>query len=295
MKKLTVASVLLIITVIITVNLTSCSVVISTEEGLQAFDEALKNSLNAELYYIKEKINDDGTDLDYPKKFAEIFVNVYGEYKEVGNDTDIYAPTKDENGKIKDFTIFIKETLGEGSDNAMQKRVHVGKSNSSKKGETLDYIFREIIKTSGKDMDYSLDPMSAYDYFESSEFQENYALSNFFTELLRIKHSDMFFLEKNGAIKNGVGVALKFKISDSYLTEYRQEFGKVSRFSGSKYISVEIINEKISQIIVFRDSKLSNTDVNIEAEPYSLSITYLGPIINMPKYDKSDWYNDSLA
>ncbi|MDR0751994.1 MAG: hypothetical protein LBF12_05400 [Christensenellaceae bacterium] len=293
MKKLTIISILLILTIILSVNLTSCAKPISIEEGLKAFDEALLNSLKAELYYIKEKINDDGSDDNFPKYFNEKFINVYGEYKETEKDSGEYAAVKDENGRINDFTIFFKENINVNSSEVMLKRIFVGLSPSSKKNDSKYYLFTETKKDNVDDYTRNIQEMTPYEFFDSDSFAP-YKLRVFLKELLRLDHSDMLFVSKDPAIKNGVGITLKFNISDEYLENYKNEFGTVSRLSGNKYVKVEIINNKISQLTVFRDGKIKNTDATIEVEPYTLSITYLGPIIKMPKYDRSDWYNDSL-
>ncbi|MDR2266832.1 MAG: hypothetical protein LBE09_04530 [Christensenellaceae bacterium] len=304
MKKMIVVTVIIVLGASIAISLVGCSgTPISEDDAWQRLQEGITNSLKAELFYWKDFTNDSGSNPAFEKKYLERIINVYGIVEE--SKTDVWTPVKNVNGEIDSFTIFVRENTQNSSnlyETIMIKRLHVGQSKPNN-GDSKSYIFRETLTTdiadSSREYNRTKEELDVYSYYNSEEFAQ-YKLDVMLKEIIRLKKEDLIYDFKNGSKKggaksNGVVTTLTFKVSESYTNAYKEEFGEPSRFDGSDWVVLEITANRIAQILVVERQDSTNPLLRTETEPYKLNITYLGPKIRMPKYDKNEWWDDTLA
>lgn len=252
--------------------LAGCTTAIDLDKGYDMIQDALAESLDYEVYFIKESIIKNN--LLYYKQ-----VNLWSEL-----DKD-YKP-EIENGRIKDYKlqVYVRERDYD------KLELYCGPSASvNKKGETKDYLFRigyDTTKSKEKNtvLSRSKEAMTVEDFIKTDEYINNYALPVFLGELASIAKEQFVF---NKISKKVYAITLAFTLTDEYFASYKETHGTDSVLYGNTRIELEIIYGRISSLICYQKETDSESGVSLEKEPYQLFVAYYGEKIqSMPKYDE---------
>lgn len=260
---------LLLGAVLLALGMTGCTQELAEDEVSKAYETAVRNSLDADIYFWKEiKLKGKNTETCQVNVFAGQGSN--------------YEPLRDENGAYSDFKISLQQTSSQPK-NAVQ--IYCGLSQGKeKKDKAQHYLFTQ---TSQEDRIVSCvrQPMTAQEYYESEAFAP-YLLASRIAELKELTVADMDFSVKGGQAEQKVNVTeLIFQPTAAYLARYEQKYGKKSLFDGAKKVSIEIAYDRIAHIIVYTDEKLDN-NLSVEIEQYKFEVVYLGPKFDVPVYNK---------
>lgn len=242
----------------------------TVDELRQLYPKAVENSLKADLFFWKETANPTGGDNTFRR------CNVYAEIDKK------YEPIRNENGDYANMDVEIIEQV-KGKD---VLKIWCGDSPSASGGEKKNYFFKNTY-VNGKVDTQTKTPLSAKEYVNSEEFQNKYSLDIMLAELEHLTVDDMEFgFDKSEMTHKGNVVQVTFSVKDSYLERYKEETGKDSIFAGSFYVSLEMVYERVSSLIIYVNETLDQ-GISLETERYKLEITYFGPIVAMPKYDET--------
>jgi hypothetical protein len=238
----------------------------------------------------------------YPDSFSFRVVNIYGEKKNNGN-YDVIR----ENGKIKNFAVYVREEASYGS--------RVGNSASISETQENRTVYNKLVATVSADTKQSTlftltDPdmngslpisygVSALDDIESyyvSAVQAKFGLKVTLKELDNLLSRETldeyisFDFKESKHVSNKTVTLVTFKVKDAYFSDFGYSESNPSIFSGAEYVSVELLNGKISQIKTYiKDIKpfLGIQSLASPSEPYTLNITYLGQKVNKPRANLS--------
>lgn len=260
---------LLLAAALLIAGLAGCTQKLDEIEIQKAYEAAVRNSLDADIYDWKEtKLQ--GKNTEYCQ------VNVFA-----GQGSD-YEPLRDDNGAYSDYKISLQQTSSQPK-KAVQ--IYCGLSQGKDKGdEAKAYLFTQSSEED-KIVSCTKQPMTAQEYYHSEAFAP-YLLSSRIAELRELTVDDMDFSIKDGQAEQKVNVTeLSFKPTDAYLARYEQKYGKKSLFDGAKKVSIEIAYDRIAHIIVYTDEKL-DSNMSVEIEQYKFEVVYLGPKFDVPVYNK---------
>uniref|UniRef100_UPI003FEF2D2E hypothetical protein n=1 Tax=Candidatus Fimivicinus sp. TaxID=3056640 RepID=UPI003FEF2D2E len=270
MKKRTIrAFSLLLAAALLTTGLTGCTKKLEEIEIRKAYEMAVRNSLDADIYYWKEtKLQGKHTEYCQVNVFAGL-----------GSD---YEPLRDDNDAYSDYKISLQQTSSQPK-KAVQ--IYCGLSQGKDKDdEAKAYLFTQSSEED-KIVSCTKQPMTAQEYYHSEAFAP-YLLSSRIAELRELTVDDMDFSIKDGQAEQKVNVTeLSFKPTDAYLARYEQKYGKKSLFDGAKKVSIEIAYDRIAHIIVYTDEKL-DSNMSVEIEQYKFEVVYFGPKFDVPVYNK---------
>lgn len=134
---------------------------------------------------------------------------------------------------------------------------------------------------------YSFTSLNAEEYVMSEAFKP-YTLAEMLKELQGLKRADLLIEEyENGGVeRKGNVTTITCKLSESYLNAYQEANGQKSVLDG-KYVTIEMAYDRISAIIVYQnDPNAGESNTNgilaLEYESYKLEIVYTGPKFTVP-------------
>ena len=282
MKKLSkvILIVLLISVTITTALLTGCQR-LTPEEGFEALQSALANTLtddNDHIFYWKESISTPRAGLTNLVETTTVnvlcsidrdynFVK-YDESKAFGYEDLKARITKSYDGKSV-YELFC----GVSKD---------GNSYLATRG-ALDSTTPLTNDFKVAENKYSFQDRNAEEYVQSAEFAP-YTLEAKLAELKSLKKEDIVIdkVEKKGNV-----TTITCKMSDAYCAKYLEDNGAKSVLEG-KYVTIELSYNRIAAIIVYQTdpgADESNTQgiLALEYESYKFEIVYTGPKFNVPE------------
>lgn len=244
----------------------------SVEELRALYPNAIDNSLNEELYYWKETVNQS----DYS---AWRTCNIYAEMDKK------FEVIRDENGEISNMKMDVYD---EYNKKGVYKAI-CGKSESASGGETKSILFENDYDDLNNPVHYRKTEMLPREFIESDTFKSKYSLDALLSELDYLSVDDMNFDVDSKIMEHkGKVVKFSFKVNEDYLQKYHQKFGKDSIFEGSKYAVIEFAYDRVASFVVYSEEKLGK-NLTVDKEIYKLEIVYYGPRINIPSYDSGVW------
>lgn len=244
----------------------------SVEELRALYPKAIENSLNEELYYWKETVNQS----DYS---AWRTCNIYAEMDKK------FEVIRDENGEISNMKMDVYD---EYNKKGVYKAI-CGKSESASGGEAKSILFENDYDDLNNPVHYRKTEMLPREFIESDAFKSKYSLDALLSELDYLSVDDMNFDVDSKIMEHkGKVVKFSFKVNEDYLQKYHQKFGKDSIFEGSKYAVIEFAYDRVASFVVYSEEKLGK-NLTVDKEIYKLEIVYYGPRINIPSYDSGVW------
>ncbi|MDR3263534.1 MAG: hypothetical protein LBT30_04410 [Clostridiales bacterium] len=269
------------------------------------------------------KIFDPVTDA---KRFDDIFkfrvVNVYGEKKNTGNYDIVYLDAA--KTIIKNFGVYVREEKSYGArignaatiPSATERRtlynkiiaVNAAAKNDKKNLQDTIFAFTDAAYSGNFVYSNVKSPYPTLQDYYHNDIEPVYGLNVVLAELKDIAFDDLecdFKEAKSTTNKTVTNFTFKLKQSDTaigyigYLDRYAAANGGSSDgsvFAGADYISIELVHGKVAQIMCYvYDFKPINIlwwQIKSPSEPYTLNITYLGPKINKPYHNDSEWYKN---
>ena len=261
---------LVLAAVLLMAGLTGCTQQMESAEIRQAYETALQNAFNADVYFWKEtKTHGSATD--------SCQVNVYA------GQGDDYQALRDENGAYTEYKISVNETHSQ-PESALQ--IYCGLSSSVNEGEEAKhYLLTQATGEGGAITTLTRHLMTAQEYYQSDEFAP-YLLSSRLAELAELTVDDMDFSISGAVAEQKVNVInLIFGVKEEYLARYEQKYGEKSMFDGTKKVSVEIAYDRIAHVIVYTDEQVEDSGLAVEVERYKFEVVYLGPKFDIPAYN----------
>lgn len=244
-----------------------CGNDISDNEIKKIYNDAVKSTLEQDVYFLKETVNSK----DFVK-FTQVNVLASIDKK--------YNIEKNEDGTYKDLRIEAFEQI------YGKETVRNICGPSGENGE--NYLFTSIPQEKG-DPQRSKKQIAAKDYYNSDEF-DKYRIETFVDELNYFTFDDMDFSgEKAEAGTKGNVTTLIFSPKKDYIERYEKETGKKSIFEDCERVSLEITYGRISHIITYKSEAVEDSKFKVEVENYKLMIVYYGPKISIPDYNHKDW------
>lgn len=270
MRKLTKAGAVVFSLLTLMSVFTSCARQVSADGAYAELRGALENSLQYKTYYIQEMVTHD-------KLLDKTTVNLRCELDAA------YQPIV-ENGKIKDY----KAEIHVSKNDIAKADIFCGVSKTSS-GAEKEALFRtEYREQGGKSevVSKTVEEVPIEDYISENEFQQNYAIYSFLSELNQMKEDDFDFTgnKAKSEFKNNLTV-LSFSVTDDYLSRYEIETGEKSVFAGSDRVEVELIYKRVASVVTFCSYSDAMFNQTFEESPYKLFITYYGPKFDIPQFD----------
>ena len=256
--------------VLLVTGMTGCTQQMESAEIRQAYETALQNALDADVYFWKEtKTQGSATDTCQ--------VNVYA------GQGDDYQALRDENGAYAEYKISVNETHSQ-PESTLQ--IYCGLSPSANEGEEAkDYLLTQVTGEGGAITALTRRPMTAQDYYQSDDFAP-YLLSSRLAELTELTVDDMDFSISDAVAEQKINVInLIFGVKEEYLARYEKKHGQKSLFDGAKKVSIEIAYDRIAHVIVYTDEQVEDSGLSVEVERYKFEVVYLGPKFDIPAYD----------
>lgn len=245
-----------------------CSNRLENDEIEKIYTEAVKSTLEQDVYFLKETVNSKDA-----VKYTQVNVRAEIDKK--------YEIIRNDDGSYKDLKIEAFEQL-DGKE--------LVKNSCGLIGDGRSVLFTTTHKENG-DPVRSKQECDAKAYYDSDEFAK-YRIESFVDELNYLKFSDMDFeVDKAEAGTKGKVTTLIFAPTKAYLERYEQETGAKSLFDGCERVSIEISHGKIAHIIVYTKDAIAGSSLSVEVESYKLMIVYYGPIVYLPDVNSEDWKN----
>lgn len=273
-KKIMCLLVLIVLMAMSVISLSACSVPLSDDEIESAYNTAVENTMNADLYYWQEYVYKD---IDSTMTNVNVLASMDNKYELI----------KDPDGKYSELSIQVYEELN----GVRMKEYLAGRSKGVGKNDPVkEYKFTSV----RADDVYlrSKKPSTAYEYFYSEEFKQ-YTLNERLKELKTLKFEDMDFDYKGseGYKKNHLS-KLSFKVKESYLKEFERDNGSKSIFEGADSVTIEMAYNRISQLVIYDKESLDK--FAISKERYNFRVVYYGAKITIPKYNEMNDKNEFI-
>lgn len=273
-KKIMCLLVLIVLMAMSVISLSACSVPLSDDEIESAYNTAVENTMNADLYYWQEYVYKD---IDSTMTNVNVLASMDNKYELI----------KDPDGKYSELSIQVYEELN----GVRMKEYLAGRSKGVGKNDPVkEYKFTSV----RADDVYlrSKKPSTAYEYFYSEEFKQ-YTLNERLKELKTLKFEDMDFDYKGseGYKKNHLS-KLSFKVKESYLREFERDNGSKSIFEGADSVTIEMAYNRISQLVIYDKESLDK--FAISKERYNFRVVYYGAKITIPKYNEMNDKNEFI-
>lgn len=265
MKKRTIRLAALACTAAMVLSASGCTSSLNDAEIKEAYQTALDNSIQADLYFWKETVF-NGTNSTYRQ------VNAYAEQ---GKDYEILL---DEQGNYATRKVHVLERTN--SKNTLE--IFCGPSLGENGGAEQEMLLERTMGES-KWNAFTQKQMRAADYFNSQAFQQAYGLGTLLAELKELTADDMDFTIKGAKQeKKGNTTTLVFAVKEAYFQRYEAANSSPSLFTGTSKVSIEISYDRIAHVITYVTENLGG--MTNETEKYKLEIVYLGPKIDIPNY-----------
>jgi hypothetical protein len=278
-KKRTAAVAALILTVIASAfALTACNTKHNPDEAWEILQTALKNSVDAPVYFWQEWWSEEGS---AEQKIAPR--NGYRDFEMIA-DRDKNNDLVFENGAPKNLVLKYYSSAGGTS-----REVYCG--GSSGKNGLQQWLFT-VDSDERNGVAKTKQPYSPYDYIKTDAFKE-FDLDVLLTELIALKREDVdFSIKKAEATTKGHVTSLSFAVTEAFKQRFAEEYpDRESIFKNSYRIFIEITFDRIAAIECYR----TQNDVpgleflKVDMEYYKLWVVYNGPNIVMPGYDDSSY------
>lgn len=273
-KKIMCLLVLIVLMAMSVISLSACSVPLSDDEIESAYNTAVENTMNADLYYWQEYVYKD---IDSTMTNVNVLASMDNKYELI----------KDPDGKYSELSIQVYEELN----GVRMKEYLAGRSKGVGKNDPVkEYKFTSV--RADDVYPRSKKPSTAYEYFYSEEFKQ-YTLNERLKELKTLKFEDMDFDYKGseGYKKNHLS-KLSFKVKESYLREFERDNGSKSIFEGADSVTIEMAYNRISQLVIYDKESLDK--FAISKERYNFRVVYYGAKITIPKYNEMNDKNELI-
>ncbi|MEG1963837.1 MAG: hypothetical protein RR123_03085 [Clostridia bacterium] len=273
MKKI--VSTCLVLVMLLTIMCCSFGCAVGTlevKEAKEYFKESLARSLASEIYYWKE--------LDNRTKNAT--KTTFNKYCLLDKKDNII---KDENGRNKDFGVQYSKVA---TDYYLQTICGTSIAKADKSKIKKQMLFEDYDATiDGKEEKHkTAKEMTVEQYLEQDEIKNLY-LPEKLLDLSLLKSEDIVFEGSYDTRSKLIKlVTLKFKIVDSFFTNFKATYGRESVLKG-KGISVEIAYDRLTMVTVYDELKLDEK-LSIDSEVYRLDVAYIGPIVRVPDFSSLD-------
>lgn len=257
---------ILVIPCLLALLLSACSSELDNlDEYRTAYETAVANSMNADIYYWQET-RTEGTE-SFNRE-----ANVYALRDDDGN----FLYNAD--GSYQGHCIFA-------ADRTAGIEYYAGLSQSSAGGAAENYLLERHTDEDGT-VTATRQPMTAQEFYDSETFH-SYRVDSLLAELTELSFDDMDFTTEDADAESKLHLkTIAFAVKPEYLQSYYEAHGEQSMFAGSKYVTIEMAYDRVTQVVIYAEEK-EDDNFSVDQEVYNLRIAYYGPIIQMPSHDQT--------